>query len=362
MRRTFLMSAVVVLAGCGLADGRGADTRRTREPIVSCPASPAKEVFHAALCLCGDYTAVGEGAWVQGGPAGINGRMDVVGQHDFSADLVAFGGVSGVGDLSVGGHLSTAGRVEGVGEVRVSGDLAAGGGVSNVGHLEVKGTLRTPDAEQWVGTATFGARGEYVPLAGPPCACGAQQQLDVALAIAAAKATNDNAAIGLSLTQSVGEHALTLGSGSYFFERIAAVGQHTLTVDGAVALYVGGAFDAVGQTRIALTPGSTLDLYVDGDVTMVGDSSFGAGAGPGAVRLYVAGERNVSLVGGQTVVGSVYAPAADLDLVGDSTFEGALFARNVTGVGKLQVTFAAPVVATPDSELCQATPVVPGVN
>jgi hypothetical protein len=80
------------------------------------------------------------------------------------------------------------------------------------------------------------------------------------------------------------------------------------------------------------------------------------------VKLYVAGERKVTLVGGQKVVGSVYAPAADLALVGDSTFEGALFARNVVGVGQLHVAFAAPVVATPESDLCLATPVVPGVN
>lgn len=361
MRRTFLMSAVVVLAGCGLVDG-SPGARRTREPIVSCPSSPAQEVFTAALCLCGDYTAVGSGAWVQGGPAGINGSLDVVGDHDFSGDIVAWGGVSGVGNLTVGGNLATAGRVEGVGDVRIGGDLSAGSGVTNVGHLEVKGTLRTPEAEQWVGTATIGAKGAYEALAGPPCACGAEQQLDVAAAIATAKTKNDNAAVGLSLEESVGEHALTLGSGSYFFERVEAVGLHTLTVDGAVALYVAGPFETVGQTHLVLTPGSTLDLYVDGDVAMVGDSSFGEGAGPGAVKLYVAGERKVSLVGGQKVVGSVYAPAADLELVGDSTFEGALFARDVLGVGQLHVTFAAPVVATPESDLCLATPVVPGVN
>ena len=62
------------------------------------------------------------------------------------------------------------------------------------------------------------------------------------------------------------------------------------------------------------------------------------------------------------MIGSVYAPAADLELVGETTFEGALFARNVTGVGRLHVTFAAPVVATPDSELCHVTEIIPGLN
>jgi hypothetical protein len=356
MSRTILMS-VVVLAGCGLTNGERT-AARARQTIVSCPASPAPKVFDAALCLCGDYRAVGDGSWVQGGPAGINGVVDVVGHHEFSGDVVAWGGVTGVGELVVAGNLTTAGRVEGVGSVRVDGDLSAGSGVSNVGHLEVKGTLRTPEAENWTGTATFGAKGAYSPMAGPPCGCGAAQALDVGAAIAAAKAQNDNAAIGLDLHQSVGEKTLTLGSGSYFFEGVEAVGLHTLTVDGAVAIYVSGAFETVGSTHVALTSGSTLDLYVDGDVDLVGDSSFGEGATPGAVRLYVAGERKVSLVGAQRVVGSVYAPAADLELVGDTTFEGALFARSVDGVGQLNISFAAPVVATPESELCQPTEVV----
>ena len=89
MNRNILMSALLALAGCGLSSADG-QTGRSREPIVSCPTSPAKEVFASALGLCGDYQAVGEGAWVQGGPAGINGVVDVVGKHDFSGDVVAF--------------------------------------------------------------------------------------------------------------------------------------------------------------------------------------------------------------------------------------------------------------------------------
>lgn len=365
--RSLMTTMVVVFSGCGLVDvggGPGAvrKTSTGRAPIVSCPTSPAKELFTGALCLCGDYRAVGQGAWVQGGPAGINGSIDVVGNHDFSGDVVAYGGLSGVGNLTVGGNLSTAGRVEGVGDVRVSGDLNAGSGVSNVGHLEVKGTLRTPEGAQWVGTAAIGAKASYEPLAGPPCACGAEQQLDVAKAIADARAKNDNKAAGLSLHESIGEHSFTLGSGSYVFDGIEGVGIHTLTIDGAVALYVSGDFQTVGRTGIELTKGSTLDLYVDGDIEMVGDSSFGDGAEPGAVKLYVASGRKVQLVGGQKVVGSVYAPGTDLELVGESSFEGSLYARNIEGVGKLSVTFAGQKVATPDSELCRPAPVVPGVN
>lgn len=365
MTKTSVLLVVIGLTGCGLAVDGGSSapaSRTSRQPVLSCPASPAKKVFNAAMCLCGDYRAVGDGAWVQGGPAGINGSLDVVGRHTFSGDVVAYGGVSGVGNVSVGGNLSTAGLVDGVGDVEVAGDLSAASGVKGVGRLVVKGTLRTPEAEQWTGNATVGAKGALEPLSGPPCGCGKERQLDLSTIMATAIERNDNQAAGLSLHESIGSRALTLGSGSYVFDGVKAVGAHDLTIDGAVAVYVKGDFKTVGSTHLKLTPGSTLDLYVDGEVKMVGDSSFGVGASPGAVKLYVAGARDLELVGSQRVVGSVYAPESDLELVGTSAFEGSLFVRNVQGVGRLDVTFAAPVVAEPGDELCKPQPVVKGID
>ncbi|MBL8923220.1 MAG: hypothetical protein JNJ54_30495 [Myxococcaceae bacterium] len=366
MRTNIVLLVVVALSGCGVSFDGGdvarSAPRTSRQPVLSCPASPAKKVFTSAMCLCGDYAAVGQGAWVQGGAAGLNGSLDVVGRHDFSGDVVAYGGVSGVGDLTVGGSLSTAGSVDTVGDIEVAGDLNAASGVSGVGRLTVKGTLRTPEAEAWTGRASIGAKGAVEPLSGPPCGCGKDQVLDIAAVMATAIERNDNQAAGLSLHESIGERSLVLGSGSYVFDGVQAVGAHTLTVDGAVALFVKGDFETVGSTHLKLTPGSTLDLYIDGEVNMVGDSSFGEGASPGAVKLYVAGTRKLGLVGSQSVVGSIYAPASDLELVGESTFDGALFVRNVHGVGRLSVTFAGQKVAEPGDELCRAQPVVKGIE
>lgn len=360
--RTSLLT-MLVLVGCGAPKSEWPQNPMTaRAAVLSCPASPAKQVFGAAMCLCGDYRAVGEGAWVEGGAAQLNGILDVVGTHHFSGDVIAYGGVSGVGALDVGGNLFTNGRVEGVGDVTVNGDLAAASGVSGVGQLAVKGTLRTPEADAWTGTAKLGAKGGVAPLPGPPCACGAEQRLDLAALIATAIERNDNPAAGLSLHEHVGDHQVTLGSGSYVFDGMQTVGAHTVTIDGAVAMYVKGDFQAVGKTGLKLTPGSTLDLYVDGDVTLVGDSSFGEGASPGSVRVYVAGERELSFVGGQRVVGSLYAPLSDLELVGASAFDGSLFVRNVEGVGSLEVRAGGQMVATPDSELCRAQPVLKGIE
>ena len=200
----------------------------------------------------------------------------------------------------------------------------------------------------------MGARGAYIPLAGPPCACDGAQRLDVAARIQEAREHNDDAAIGLPRAegQSVGDLTLSLGSGAYYLSSFETVGTTTLAIDGAVALAIDGALQSVGTTRFTLTKGSTLDLYLKDGIEGVGDSLFGADAAPGSVRLYVAGSKALQLVGQQKVVGAIYAPQADVEVVGDTTLEGGLFARNVEGVGALTVSFAAPVVLRPDSPQC----------
>lgn len=354
---------VVALMACGVTQVGSSARARTRAPIVSCPTSPANQVFTQALCLCGDYRAVGQGLVVQGDGAtvGINGMLDVVGTHQMAGSVSAYGGISGVGDLWVDGGLSTHEALSTVGSVHVGGDLTAAS-VQSVGELEVLGTLRTPDAGDFVGRHDIASVGDYVPVAAPPCACGDDAVLDVAGAVAKARQTNDDAAVGLSTRlNSVGSFALTLGSGSYFLEEFSTVGSAQLTIDGAVALYVDGDLDTVGDTRFVLTPGSTLDLYVAGSVSLVGSGLF-KNAAPGTVRLYVGGPNAaIDLVGSAELIGAIYAPQADLDLVGDTRLVGSLFARSIDGVGQLRLETAGQVVLGPNSDACQPT-VDPGVN
>jgi hypothetical protein len=185
-------------------------------------------------------------------------------------------------------------------------------------------------------------------MAGPPCGCDEAGLLDVAAEVAAAKAANQNASI-----QTVGNHQVTLSSGKYFFSGIDTVGQSTVTIDGAVFLYVEGSIDAVGLERFELTPGSTLDLFVSGDIRSVGSATLGSDADPGAVRLYIGGNQaSISTVGHSRLFGSIYAPTADLNLVGDTVLHGALFARSVSGVGSLEVVYSTPVTSGTPPEIC----------
>ena len=64
MTRT-LLPVLVVLSACGV-ERPSATSATFKAPMVSCPTSPAAQVFSQALCLCGDYQAVGQGLWVKG--------------------------------------------------------------------------------------------------------------------------------------------------------------------------------------------------------------------------------------------------------------------------------------------------------
>src|SRR5690606_15404262 len=107
------------------------------------------------------------------------------------------------------------------------------------------------------------------------------------------------------------------------------------------ALYVGGDLVTVGTDAIEVDEGASLDLYVDGSIENVGTWKVGDETLAGVVRLYVGGGGSgLTLVGEEDFVGSIYAPNADVALVGDASIRGALFAKKLTGTGRLLVDHA----------------------
>jgi len=341
MTRSLLAS--VLLIGCGSLD---ATSREAQLASPLCQAKDAKAAFGSnAVCVCEDLNLVGAGFLARGAQAnvGVNGTSHVVGLHDIGGSLIAMKGITGVGEVRTGASLSTTGDVAGVGHVTVGKDMMVGGGVASVGWLEVGGTLGVRGEATLIGRQQVGARGAYAAPA-EPCGCGAPS-VDVAARVADARANGTP----LGTTRSVGDTALTLTSGTYYADSLASVGRLSLTIDGAVALAIGEDLATVGQQHLELTPGSTLDLYVAGGLATVGDSLFGKGASPGAVRVFLGGEQRQSLaVGAQRLNASIYAPRAELALVGDTTVSGSIFAKALTGVGRLTVEHSAPSAATPE--------------
>ncbi|HET6614136.1 MAG TPA: hypothetical protein VFG83_19190 [Kofleriaceae bacterium] len=313
-----------------------------------CPESPAPELFDHALCLCEDFAEVGQlvvgpGADGDAARVGINGAMSVVNQTIIDGSLFANLGINAVAELSVGDDTLTTGDATWVGDMSVGGDLAAGGDVGGVGYLSVGDTLRVAGTTSFLGGSDVTAKGPYSAPAGPPCGCDPATFFDVGAAVTAAADDNDNAAAGLPTSiASIGDTEVTLATGSYYFDGVTTVGRTRFVIDGAVALYIDGAIETVGQELFSLADGATLDLYVSGAVATVGQVVSDTGAGS-QFRLYVGGDDPVLVsVGQQIFRGNIYAPTAQVAYVGDTTIDGALFARNLAGVGRLNINYASP--------------------
>jgi hypothetical protein len=349
--------ACLLALGLGGCLGGMGGTTGSQQAVSPCPPTPAPTVFQNALCLCQDFDSVGasiaaHGANGQAASVGVNGRSNVVGLDSVDGSWAAYGGMSGTGRVHVNGDLVTTADLDGVGEVDVGGDLSVGGSISSVGALSVGGTLRVAGNDATLGLDQVHATGPYAAPAGPPCACDGATFLDVAAKVAAAKTQNDNAAHGLATSlATVGLSAITLSTGSYYFDHVETIGAIKITIDGVVALYLDGSLDTVGAEQFDVKPNATLDLYVSGAVRTVG--ALGLGSDPASVRLYVGGANAAVLsVGLQELSAMIYAPTAQIAFVGATLIHGAVFGRDLDGVGLLTLDYTAPAAPNPN----QCTP------
>lgn len=366
MNRKVVFLAPLVLAACGLGlpNGNGG-TSGVKRSAITCPKTPAPQTFGQAVCLCHDLQLVGQGFLAKAGQGGaaevdINGKMEVVGQHQVDGKLSVGTRIEGTGELTVNGDAICQGNVEGVGRAHVTHDLSVGGNLESVGELTVDGSLNVRGDAQSVGQEHIAQLGAYVDPGAPPCDCNNPALPDVAAAIATAKATNDNAASGVpTKIDSVGDAELHFPTGSYYLSSVSTVGTVKFFIDGAVALYVDGDLEAVGDENFTLADGATLDLYVGGQLSSVGDSMLSDVNHPGAVRLYLAKGGNVDLHVGSTEMNAlIYAPKATLNVVGDTTIRGGIFADGLSGVGLVTIEYSG--VAMPGADVCNPDGTVPG--
>jgi hypothetical protein len=347
---TLSLLCTFALAGCGLDQGKPTYATSRSNIQQACPSTPAPALFTNGMCICEDFDSVGDlivRASGSGAKAhvGVNGVTNLVGTPRIDGSMVAYRGLSGVGEAQVTGDLATTTSLDGVGTLEVGGNLDVGGDLSSVGQLTVGGEVRVAGKFEMTGDQALGGLAAYQAPA-LPCACGAADRLDVVAEVARAKAKHDNESAGLPSLDLLGEANLKLGTGRYYFAGVSTLGDTTIEVSGAVVIYVDGDLDSVGAQNLVLAPGATLDLLVAGDVNLVGDTNFGGE--PGRFRLYVGGNSPVAVaVGDQTFRGSLYAAEAEVSFVGDTKIEGALFAKSLSGVGTLEIVQAESAVPSP---------------
>ncbi|MGO9000028.1 MAG: hypothetical protein ACLQVI_42420 [Polyangiaceae bacterium] len=308
------------------------------------PAAPA--TFADAICVCeglGEAGVLRTHSTAPGAASvGVNEQVAAATGSDIEGSLVAYNGLSVAGSLNVRDAVSSTLNVNGAGTLDVGGDLSVGGAFDFVGALQVGGALRLAQPATLVPGAQPATTAPYVAPSGPPCACDPSSLLPIASLVTAAASTNDNAAIGLGTTGAdlLGVGNLTLPTGNYYFSNVTRVGAGKITIDGAVALYIDGSIDQVGDQQITLNAGATLDLYVSGVIASAGSVALGDPTNPGAFRLFLGGAGAVmATAGAQLWNGLVYAPQADVAFAGVTKLNGALFAKSLTWAGVLDVTY-----------------------
>jgi len=268
---------------------------------------------------------------------GVNGMTQLVANTSAEGDWIAYGGYHSVARMRVDGSLASEGSAHWVGDLTVGQDLSVAHDVSGVGSTTVSGTLRVGGTEKFTGASDLAARGDYTPLAGPPCACDAASIFDVAAAVEAARLAS-----GPTTYSNVGSQEILLTSGSYYFDNIESVGSITFVIDGAVSLFIDGSLDTVGNSLVQFQSGAQLDLFVSGEIKTVGNLNLGEASDPGALRIYIGGSESTAVaVGNQTFHGSIYAPQAEIAYVGDTEVVGSVFARSIRNVGALSLYYGA---------------------
>lgn len=335
------LSIAVLMAGC---NGTGDDTRSSRRSALTCTAAPPG-LFDYALCLCDSYHDVGKGliatsSSVLVANVGVNKTAHTVGNHEVSGSMIAYLGMSGVGDITTGKDLVSTQDVNGVGDLSVGGDAIVGGDLRSVGGITVAGNLRVQGDTQVVGQKKVGGLGSYVAPAGPPCGCDGSTFFDVAKAVDLAKTNNDNGSLPTGTLENVGDQTVELAKGRYFISGARVVGDTVFHVTDDAALYVDGDLNSVGDAQFQLAANASLDLYVKGSVRTVGNVTT---AGGKSFRLFVGGSNPIIAgVGDQQWTGSIYAPRAEIRWVGNTHVNGAIFGNTLQSVGKLKIDYAKP--------------------
>jgi hypothetical protein len=375
MRRSFAYLGLVTCLSVGLAcggmvdsgvkngkQGDGWDNPWDDEPLPGggggsgapkpdpCKPDEAPAVFKNALCLCGDLTEAGallvkNGATKDPASLGINGFFKAVAHVDIDGSLAAYGGLEAVANVEVQQSFWSSSNVNFGGRLDVGGDLNIGGNLFGIGVLSVGGVMGVAGGQTLLGGKEIGKLGAYSPLPGPPCACGAKQVLDVKAKVAAARAQNDNASVGLppNPVNVIGKSELVLNSGRYYFASKQAIGYTKIVANGAVKIFVDGDLEAIGYDRFDVKAGSSLDIYVAGNLKTVGNMVLGDKHHPSAFRVYIGGSQDVTVqVGNNEFRGSIYAPNATIVWVGRTKVEGSLFAKSISAAGLVELYFSRP--------------------
>jgi hypothetical protein len=323
-------------------------------------------LFRFAACACASLDASGKlttdafDSTSDGGPASsnaasvaANGEVSTNAHTSLGGSVWAGGqqlapgtpAVTLKGDGTIAHDVQAGGDVSVGGIYQVGGNLFASGNVTiQSGSLSVVGTVNLPNGDSATGVTAGGGVVHGPVQVAPPCDCSTP--LDVASLVAARKASNDDASIGLATTaleQPAGP--VPLPCGQYYVDAIQG-STVTIDVQGRVALFVGGDLAVTQAFQVVLAPDAELDLFIAGSVSVQGTTSLGDVNAPAHVRVYVGGT-GFTLSASASIGANLYAPAAVLQLASSFEMWGAIFAHDLQFSGDFTIHYDTSVLQVP---------------
>ncbi len=362
-------------ASAGRSDSLRADTPLAefcagRGPLITLPGTDtptctgdiAAKRLRFAVCSCQDFAWEGQlrtdsfnsqtRTQGQNGSVGVNGAVTGPSPFDIGGSLWVGGNtrardaVQLVGAGRVSGEVHSGGTIASSGQVSIEGDVYSEGALSIQGSFDVAGSVIVPAGTRVEGAAAAqGTVHQPVDVATP---CDCETPLDIQGIVAAFSQKNDNAAAGVdshSFEQFPSGKSVELDCGRYYFTRIVGTSL-SLHVNGRTAIFIDGELNMLGALEIDLKPGAELDLFVAGNVTFTGATSFGSVAEPARIRVYVGGS-NVALDGQMKLGANLYAPFARVAAVSHLEMSGSVFGKQLEFPGGLTVHYDEAVLDVP---------------
>lgn len=340
----------------------------------TCTGRIAETRFMNALCTCNDATVAGylktrSFDSVKGGPTDTGGSVGINHTYAITTGYTDVGGsmtIAGKESLSFAGYLQVGGDFKAAGETVVAGytkiwrDAWLGANFTDLGPVTIKGDLHSAGTMMALPLLLDGANLHESVSVENPCPCEPKDLLDIDAIVSDAKTNNDNAANGIRqemLNALVGNVEVTLPCGRFYFERVGGLGNLIVNVTGRVALFVDGPFEAAGNVEFRLSDTAEVDLFIKGDLSLVGRAVFGRKDRPAATRIYVGGSGDVLLVGADGFVGNVYAPKSLVTAVGYAQVYGSVVAKDFLIPGYANFSYDRAIQHAGDS--CDAPPPPP---
>jgi hypothetical protein len=345
------------------------------QPQSTCAGWLASRAFSHAVCSCGDLNVLAvlatdaldssvEGPMTdrRGAAVGVNGDypggeyVRVGGTFTVAgpAPLASRGGIDVAGDLRLAPPTTASGPIF-VGRDAWLLEAASSKAIATVGrdlHLGPNGSLGGA-----VPVVAGGATLREPFAIAPPCACGADELIDVGGIVGEGLSRNDNARLGLeldALADGASSAQLTLSCGRFALRSISGEAAVSVRIGGRVLLFVDGDVDLGNNFSLQLEPGAQLDWFIRGNLSVNGESLIGDESRPGAVRLYVLGAGDIALPGTARFSANLYAPRAKVSIGALGDLYGAVFGAAVTSLG--------PLIAHYDRAALRADENCPGVT